>query len=120
MFKGCATALITPFREDGEIDEEGLRELVRLQEKAGMDAIVPCGTTGESATLSHKEHLKVIGIVREEAKRAKVIAGAGSNSTSAVSRRMSWEGGRIASPVCRHTPAASPAHIKTSPIICQT
>ncbi len=81
MFKGCATAIITPFREDGEIDEEGLRELVRMQERAGVDAIVPCGTTGESATLSHKEHLKVIGIVREEAKRAKVIAGAGSNAT---------------------------------------
>ena len=81
MFKGCATALITPFREDGEIDEEGLRELVRMQEAAGVDAIVPCGTTGESATLSHKEHLKVIGIVRDEAKRAKVIAGAGSNAT---------------------------------------
>ncbi len=81
MFKGCATALITPFREDGEIDEEGLRELVRMQERAGVDAIVPCGTTGESATLSHKEHLKVIGIVREEAKRAQVIAGAGSNAT---------------------------------------
>ena len=81
MFKGCATAIITPFREDGEVDEEGLRELVRAQEKAGIDAIVPCGTTGESATLSHKEHLKVIGIVREETKRAKVIAGAGSNAT---------------------------------------
>jgi 4-hydroxy-tetrahydrodipicolinate synthase len=81
MFKGCATALITPFREDGEIDEEGLRELVRMQERAGVDALVPCGTTGESATLTHKEHLKVIGIVREEAKRAQVIAGAGSNAT---------------------------------------
>jgi 4-hydroxy-tetrahydrodipicolinate synthase len=81
MFKGCATALITPFREDGEIDEDGLRELVQIQERAGIDAIVPCGTTGESATLTHKEHLKVIGIVREEAKRAKVIAGAGSNAT---------------------------------------
>ncbi|NLX46802.1 MAG: 4-hydroxy-tetrahydrodipicolinate synthase [Euryarchaeota archaeon] len=81
MFKGCATALITPFREDGEIDEEGLRELVRMQEAAGVDAIVPCGTTGESATLAHKEHLKVIGIVREEAKKAQVIAGAGSNAT---------------------------------------
>jgi len=81
MFKGCATALITPFREDGEIDEEGLRELVRMQERAGVDALVPCGTTGESATLTHKEHLKVIGIVREEAKRAQVIAGTGSNAT---------------------------------------
>ncbi len=81
MFKGCATALITPFKEDGEIDQEGLRELVARQEMAGIDAIVPCGTTGESATLTHKEHLKVISIVREETKRAKVIAGAGSNAT---------------------------------------
>ncbi|MBN1109787.1 MAG: 4-hydroxy-tetrahydrodipicolinate synthase [Methanomassiliicoccales archaeon] len=81
MFQGCATALITPFREDGEIDEQGLRQLVAMQERAGVDAIVPCGTTGESATLTHKEHLKVIGIVREETKRAKVIAGAGSNAT---------------------------------------
>ncbi|MCX6650245.1 MAG: 4-hydroxy-tetrahydrodipicolinate synthase [Methanomassiliicoccales archaeon] len=81
MFKGCATAIITPFREDGEVDEEGLRELVAMQEEAGIDAIVPCGTTGESATLTHKEHLKVISIVREEAKKAKVIAGAGSNAT---------------------------------------
>ena len=84
MFKGCATALITPFREDGEIDEEGLRELVRMQERAGVDALVPCGTTGESATLTHKEHLKVIGIVREEAKRAQVIAGAGSGVPPAM------------------------------------
>jgi 4-hydroxy-tetrahydrodipicolinate synthase len=81
MFKGCATAIITPFREDGEVDEDGLRELVAMQEKAGIDAIVPCGTTGESATLTHKEHIKVISIVREEAKKAKVIAGAGSNAT---------------------------------------
>jgi 4-hydroxy-tetrahydrodipicolinate synthase len=81
MFKGCATAIITPFRADGEVDEDGLRELVAMQEKAGIDAIVPCGTTGESATLTHKEHIKVISIVREEAKRAKVIAGAGSNAT---------------------------------------
>ncbi len=81
MFKGCATALITPFREDGEIDEDGLRALVQMQERAGVDAIVPCGTTGESATLTHEEHLKVIGIVRDEAKKAKVIAGAGSNAT---------------------------------------
>jgi 4-hydroxy-tetrahydrodipicolinate synthase len=81
MFQGCATAIITPFREDGEIDEQGLREIVAMQERAGVDAIVPCGTTGESATLTHKEHLRVIGIVMEEAKRAKVIAGAGSNAT---------------------------------------
>jgi 4-hydroxy-tetrahydrodipicolinate synthase len=81
MFSGTATALITPFKDDGRIDEEGLRELVVLQEEAGVDAIVPCGTTGESATLSHDEHLKVIAVVIDQATSAKVIAGAGSNST---------------------------------------
>ena len=81
MIQGCATALVTPFKPNGELDEEALRELVSLQEKAGIDYIVPCGTTGESATMTHKEHLKVIEIVLDQAKRAKVIAGAGSNST---------------------------------------
>jgi 4-hydroxy-tetrahydrodipicolinate synthase len=81
MIQGCATALVTPFTAKGELDEEGLRDLVSLQEKAGIDYLVPCGTTGESATMSHKEHLKVIEIVLDQAKRAQVIAGAGSNST---------------------------------------
>jgi 4-hydroxy-tetrahydrodipicolinate synthase len=81
MLSGCATALITPFKENGELDEEGLRELVMFQEREGVDAIVPCGTTGESATLTHKEHLRVIQIVMDTKKRVKVIAGAGSNAT---------------------------------------
>ncbi|MEM2979461.1 MAG: 4-hydroxy-tetrahydrodipicolinate synthase [Methanomassiliicoccales archaeon] len=81
MFYGCATAIITPFRQDGSIDEEGLRELINFQEEHGIDAIVPCGTTGESATLSHEEHIRVIEIVVDQARKAKVIAGAGSNST---------------------------------------
>ncbi len=81
MIQGCATALVTPFTAKGELDEEGLRELVTLQEKAGIDYIVPCGTTGESATMTHKEHLRVIEIVLDQVKRSKVIAGAGSNST---------------------------------------
>lgn len=81
MIQGCATALVTPFKQKGELDEEGLRELVSLQEKAGIDYIVPCGTTGESATMTHKEHLRVIEIVLDQVKRAQVIAGAGSNST---------------------------------------
>jgi 4-hydroxy-tetrahydrodipicolinate synthase len=81
MFSGCGTAMITPFKENGELDEDGIRELVEIQEKNGVDAIVPCGTTGESATLSHKEHLRVIEIVMETKKRAKIIAGAGSNAT---------------------------------------
>ena len=81
MFKGCATALITPFKENGELDEDGIRRLVEFQEEEGVDAIVPCGTTGESATLTHKEHLRVIQIVMDTKKRAKIIAGAGSNAT---------------------------------------
>lgn len=81
MFEGCATALVTPFRKDGSLDEKGLRELVDFQEGGGVDAIVPCGTTGESATLTHEEHLRVIEIVIDQAKKAKVIAGAGSNAT---------------------------------------
>jgi 4-hydroxy-tetrahydrodipicolinate synthase len=82
MIQGCATALVTPFDHAGELDEEGLRELVSFQEANGVDYIVPCGTTGESATLTHDEHLRVIRIVIDQVKRAKVIAGAGSNATS--------------------------------------
>lgn len=81
MIQGCATALITPFTSKGELDEEGLRSLVSFQEENDVDCIVPCGTTGESATLTHAEHLKVIEIVMDQVKRAKVIAGAGSNAT---------------------------------------
>ncbi|MDR0778562.1 MAG: 4-hydroxy-tetrahydrodipicolinate synthase [Methanomassiliicoccaceae archaeon] len=90
MFRGTITAIITPFRKDGSIDEEALRRLVTFQEENGADAIVPCGSTGESATLSFDEHLRVVGIVVDQVKRAKVIAGAGSNSTSeaiSLSRR---------------------------------
>ena len=81
MFKGCATALITPFTKDGKIDEQGLRELIDFQEGQGVKVIVPCGTTGESATLTHEEHLKVIEIAVDQMKKGKVIAGAGSNAT---------------------------------------
>ncbi|MBR2255146.1 MAG: 4-hydroxy-tetrahydrodipicolinate synthase [Candidatus Methanomethylophilaceae archaeon] len=81
MFAGTATALITPFDREGEIDEEALRRLVSFQEENGIDTLVPCGSTGESATMSHEEHLRVISIVVDQAKRAKVLAGAGSNST---------------------------------------
>ncbi|HVO78302.1 MAG TPA: 4-hydroxy-tetrahydrodipicolinate synthase [Methanomassiliicoccales archaeon] len=81
MIQGCGTAIITPFDKDGKIDEPGLRRLVDFQESKGVDFIVPCGTTGESATLTHPEHLEVIRIVMDEVKKAKVIAGAGSNAT---------------------------------------
>ena len=82
MFSGCATAIITPMLKNGEIDEDGLRELVRFQEESGIRMLVPCGSTGESATLNHDEHLKVIGIVIDEARSSKIIAGTGSNATS--------------------------------------
>ena len=82
MFSGTATALITPFRKDGSVDEETIRRLVDFQESNGIDVLVPCGSTGESATLNHDEHIKVIGIVVDQARKAKVVAGTGSNSTS--------------------------------------
>ncbi|KQM10693.1 MAG: 4-hydroxy-tetrahydrodipicolinate synthase [Candidatus Methanomethylophilaceae archaeon] len=82
MFEGVATALITPFTKSGEVDEECLRRIVRFQEENGVSTLVPCGSTGESATLSHEEHIKVIKIVIDEVKHARVLAGAGSNSTS--------------------------------------
>jgi len=82
MFAGTGTALITPFAKDGSIDEEALRRLVRFQEDNGADVLLPCGSTGESAMMSHAEHIHVVEIVRDEAKKAKVLAGAGSNCTS--------------------------------------
>ncbi|MFP6654898.1 MAG: 4-hydroxy-tetrahydrodipicolinate synthase [Myxococcota bacterium] len=81
MLKGIWTALITPFR-DHQVDEEALRGLVERQIEAGIDGLIPCGSTGESATLSHLEHRRVVEIVIEAATgRVPVIAGAGSNST---------------------------------------
>ena len=82
MFAGTGTALITPFAKDGTIDEDALRRLVNFQEENGVTTLVPCGSTGESAMLSHEEHIHVVEIVRDEAKRAKILAGAGSNCTS--------------------------------------
>ncbi|KAF0220926.1 MAG: dihydrodipicolinate [Geobacteraceae bacterium] len=81
MFKGSIVAIVTPFR-NGAVDEEKLRELVEFQIAGGTDAIVPCGTTGESSTLDYEEHDRVIEIVVEQVKkRVPVIAGTGSNST---------------------------------------
>ena len=82
MFKGSLVALITPMREDGSVDEKAYAEFVDWQIKEGTDAVVPVGTTGESPTLSHDEHKRVVEIAIEVAKgRVPVIAGAGSNST---------------------------------------
>ncbi len=79
--KGSITALITPFK-DGKVDEAAFRRLVNWQIEQGTNGLVPCGTTGESPTLSHEEHMRVVEICVEETKgRVPVIAGAGSNST---------------------------------------
>jgi 4-hydroxy-tetrahydrodipicolinate synthase len=81
MFTGVITALVTPFR-NGALDEEALRRLVDEQISAGVDGLVPVGTTGESPTLDHEEHLRVIAVVVEQSrKRVPIIAGTGSNST---------------------------------------
>ena len=84
-FVGCGTALVTPFRKDLSLDEETLRRLVRRQIAAGINFLVPCGTTGESPTLSHEEHLRVVAITFEEAKgKVPVLAGAGGYDTRTV------------------------------------
>src|ERR1044071_7610203 len=81
MFEGSCVALVTPFK-DGELDEKRLQELVEFHVAGGTSAVIPCGTTGESATLSHKEHGRVVELVVKSArKRIQVMAGAGSNST---------------------------------------
>jgi 4-hydroxy-tetrahydrodipicolinate synthase len=86
MLKGAIVAIVTPFR-NGQVDEERLRELIEFQIENGTDGIVPCGTTGESPTLSHEEHDRVIEITVEAVrKRVPVIAGTGSNSTAEALR----------------------------------
>lgn len=85
MFTGCGTALVTPFRSDTSLDELALRKLVQRQIEAGINFLVPCGTTGENPTLSHKEHLRVVEITVEEAKgKVPVLAGAGGYNTGEV------------------------------------
>lgn len=85
MFTGCGTALVTPFRKDFSLDEETLRRLVRRQIEAGINFLVPCGTTGENPTLSRAEHLRVVEITLEEAKgKVPVLAGAGGYNTAEV------------------------------------
>ncbi|HVT17669.1 MAG TPA: 4-hydroxy-tetrahydrodipicolinate synthase [Thermoanaerobaculia bacterium] len=85
MFRGCGTALVTPFRSDLTLDEEALRRLVRRQVAEGIHFLVPCGTTGENPTLSRNEHRRVVEITLEEAHgKVPVLAGAGGNDTRAV------------------------------------
>jgi len=82
MFEGSIVALVTPFK-NGKVDEDKLAELVEFHLKNGTSGIVPCGTTGESATLTHEEHNRVIEVViRAANKKIPVIAGTGSNSTA--------------------------------------
>lgn len=95
MFRGAIVAIVTPFK-DGKIDKEALRELIEMQIENGTTGIVPCGTTGESATLSHEEHDRVIEITIDAVKkRVPVLAGTGSNSTAEALRltRHAYEAG---------------------------
>jgi 4-hydroxy-tetrahydrodipicolinate synthase len=86
MWTGCLTALITPFR-DGAVDYDALGRLVETQIAAGIDGLVPCGSTGEAATLTHEEHAQVVRAVVEMARRrVPVIAGTGSNATAEAIR----------------------------------
>ncbi len=87
MYSGCGTALVTPFQDDLTLDEKAMRALVKRQLDAGIDFLVPCGTTGESPTLTHEEHLRVVEITLEEAKgKVPVVAGAGGYNTAEVLR----------------------------------
>jgi 4-hydroxy-tetrahydrodipicolinate synthase len=82
MFKGSLVAMITPFTKNNTVDEKGIEELVEFHIKNGTNGIVPCGTTGESPTLSHEEHKKVVELtIKAVAGRVPVIAGTGSNCT---------------------------------------
>ncbi|HEY6419954.1 MAG TPA: 4-hydroxy-tetrahydrodipicolinate synthase [Candidatus Binataceae bacterium] len=104
MFNGALTAIVTPFR-DGAIDETALRELIEWQIQSGIDGLVPCGSTGESATLTHSEHDRVIKVTVEQTRRrVPVLAGTGSNSTAeairltTAAREMGADGALLLSP----------------------
>ena len=106
MFSGSIVALVTPFR-DGEVDYEALGELIESQIEGGTDVILPCGTTGESATLSHEEHDRVVEfVIGKVAGRVPVIAGSGSNSTkealrlTAHAKEAGADGALVITPYC--------------------
>src|ERR1700734_4551610 len=85
QLRGCGTALVTPFHQDGSIDDAALRNLVAWQVESGIDFLVPCGTTGETPTLTHDEWLHVVDITIEVAAgRVPIMAGATYNSTHAA------------------------------------
>ena len=107
MLRGCGTALVTPFRESGEVDEEALRSLVDWQIEEGVHFLVPCGSTGEAATLSLEEQVRVVAITVDQADgRVPVVAGAGSNDTAAAVERSR----RIASTGATHLLHVSPPY----------
>ena len=119
MFEGAFTALVTPFRE-GRVDERALRDLCERQIAAGIDGLVPCGTTGESVTLDSVEHAEVIRIVVGQAKgRVPVVAGAGTHSTRRtialchVAREMGADGVLLVTPYYnKPTQAGLEAHFR--------
>lgn len=83
--RGCGTALVTPFRKDGSVDEEALHRLIEFQLREGIDFLVPCGTTGETPTLEHGEYMGIIRVVVQAvAGKVPVIAGVGGNNTKKV------------------------------------
>ena len=85
MFTGCGTALVTPFRSDGSLDEEAFRALVHWQLESGVHFLVPCGTTGENPTLTKQEHRRVVEMTLEEAKgKVPILAGCGGYNTAEV------------------------------------
>ena len=104
MFNGALSAIVTPFR-DGVVDEAALRELIEWQIQEGIDGIFPCGSTGESATLTHAEHEQIIKLAVQQARRrVPVLAGTGSNSTAeairltAFAREVGADGAVLISP----------------------
>ncbi len=104
-FKGTYTALVTPFRSDGALDLDALARLVEWQIESGIDGLVPCGSTGEAATLSHSEHIQVVKhVVEVVAGRVPIIAGTGSNYTREAveltdeARRVGADGALLISP----------------------
>lgn len=119
QFKGAFTALVTPFK-DGAVDEVAYRDLIEWQIEEGIHGLVPCGTTGESATLSHQEHGEVIRICVDQAKgRVPVLAGAGSNNTreaielTRYAKESGADGALLITPYYnKPTPAGLVAHFK--------
>ena len=137
QFKGAFTALVTPF-SNGQLDEDAYRKLIEWQIQSGINGVVPCGTTGESATMSHDEHKQVIRICVDQVKgRVPVLAGAGSNNTAEAveltrfAKEAGADGALLITPYyrscpettsrcCRFCPWAAAASSPWSPTSCPT